>query len=222
MTLLALDPGIATCGAAIFDDESDLVDADVFTSSPRSKPRGFRGAWAAADLGRRAGELATWMRDVLDRCEEIGGGLSHVVLEANAGGRGAHAVYQMALAAGVIRCAISEAVGPDRITYVTAQAWRDGLGYKGSPRPRPPKTKGKLVDKKAALKAHRLDTAAIKHADDVRLYALIESLPGGDRVRELVAGHGGRNSQCVHAWDSFGIGRWLLSASGAERFSVAA
>lgn len=207
MTLLAIDPGLASCGAAIFDPGNDLVDADVFTSKPRKKPSGFRGAWAATDLGRRAGELATWMRDLLDRCELIGGGLGHVVIESNVGGRSATAVYQMAMAAGVIRCAVSEALPPDRILYTTAETWREALGFTPTKRPR------------GATKAER---NRIKREDDERLYDLLERLPDGNRVRELVAAHGGRDSQSAHPLDAFGIGRWLLSASGADRFSVAA
>lgn len=226
MTLLALDPGLATCGAAIFDDAGDLVDADAFTSELRSKPRGFRGAWSATDLGRRAGELATWLRDVLDRCDELSRrspAPSHVVIEANTDARGANALYQMAMAAGVIRCAVSEAVPPEAVSYVIVKTWRDELGWRPVPRPSKPSLRGLAgAEKAAALKAHNREVARCKRDDDVALYALLEDLADGDRVRELVALHRSARSLAVHALDAFGIGRWWLKTRSAAGLSAAA
>lgn len=194
--LLVLDPGLATCGAALFDDADELVDADVFTSSPGTKPKGARGAWFAADLGRRCHELATWVRDLADRLGDPFGDDTAVLESFGAGGRAGSAVIQMAAAAGTIRCGLSEALPPGAIEYVTPEEWRTFLGWRPSPRPR---------------KAPRAELNAIKRDDDARLYAMIRELRGADDLERLVLAHGRRRGDLVHAWDALGIGRCVLA-----------
>lgn len=208
--ILVLDPGLASCGASLFDTAGELVGADVFTSSPGKKPKGARGAWFAADLGRRAHDLSSWLRDWTDRLDGID---DLVVIESfGAGGAAGSAVIQMAIAAGAIRAVVSEAVAPQAVEYVTPDEWRAFLGWRPAPRPKRPVTKGiTKAAKAAALKAHRAEVAALKRDDDARLYALLRELRGGDELEPLVLAHGRRRSDTVHAWDAFGIGRAVIA-----------
>lgn len=202
--LLAIDPGLATCGVALFDDDHRLVDADVFTSKPAEKPKTARGAWFAADLGRRAHELATWLRDLVDSLD--GDGDRAIVESFGVGGRAGSAVVQLAVAAGTVRAILSEALPPARIAYCTPAEWREGLGFEPSRAPR-----GTLSREKARL----------KREDDARLYRLVRSLPDGDRVEAHVVDRGRRPSDAVHALDGFGIGRWFLGLSATRFYSAA-
>jgi len=210
--IIVLDPGLATCGAAVFAGD-DLVHADVFTSKPGKKPKDARGAWSSTDRSRRIHDLATWLDQIALLATRGGAvGIDAVVLEGLGSAQSADAVAQMAAAAGCIATwARFHHVHGDRLFHCTPVEWRHGLGWSASPKPKAPSTKGLHgADKAAALKQHRAAVAAVKREDDERLYAMLAALPDGDRVAHLVAAQGRRPSDTVHGHDAFGIGRWFL------------
>lgn len=196
--LLALDPGLASCGAAVFTDAGRLVDADVFTSKPGRKPKGTAGAWAAHDHTRRVLELLAWL-DVLNRHTRVDGPHLRVALEGIGSARGANALAQMGIAAGAI-VAWSSLRGAVEISHTTPSEWRAELGCPGT-RAKPGLSKS--------------ERAALKRDDDERLYAMLAGLPGGDQVEQFVVGHGRALGRAVHALDSFGIGQWFLQRRAA-------
>lgn len=197
--LLAIDPGLAHVGAALFASDGSLLDADVFTSKPEKRPSSVVGAWYAKDLGRRGTALSTWLCDLMDDREDINESVDAIVVEGFVlSGENSGGIASRAYGYGVVDAVVSEAVAS--AVYVTPNQWRAALGFTATKAP-----KGTSDAKRRAY----------KRDDDARLYGLLASLPDGDRVVEMVRGHGRRGSDVVHALDAFGIGRaWLQRAIG--------
>lgn len=214
--ILALDPGLAHVGAALFANDGLLLDADVFTSKPVKRPGKAVGAWYAKDLGRRGTSLATWLRDLLDDREDANESVDTVVIEGVRMGGAMHANSgQTHYGAGVVDSVCSEAVAS--AAYVTPEWWRSTLGFEPAARPKAPDTQGiKGRRREALLKPWRAECASIKREDDKRLYALLTSLSDAQAgsVAEYVERHGRRGSDVVHALDAFGIGvAWMRAAT---------
>lgn len=213
--ILAIDPGLATCGVALFDDDHRLVDADVFTSKPERKPRGHVGAWRSRDLGRRAHEMASWLRDWTDY---LGGDVTDTAIVEGFGlGQQANHLIAMSVAAGVVRAILSEALPPDQIVYVSPNDWRDGIGWSEPKRPPRIKLPAKATKaQRGEAKQRERERAAHKRNADRGLYEFLSTMTDGNLVAGHVRGHGRRGSDVVHALDAFGIGWWWLTTQACK------
>lgn len=197
--LLAIDPGLAKCGAVALDHLGRIRFADVLVTEvgERAKPAPglFRGkkrkpgkviGGAAADTDRRIRELAIWLDNLITEFRPAA-----IVAEAAGGSKGGRAATALAAANAVVVLATSlpfvESLPcAGKLVRVHVQTWR------------------------------RTVVPGQRKISDQELYAAIGA-PAAALVHQQLVSRGKSPALAVHALDAVGIGRWALGYSSVVR-----